>query len=218
MPIPDRALLLVAALLLAPTVAIAEVTIEYDFISEQTTAGRPPVIGHSHVTSTIDGPAFRNVSRLGNAIELSEDDGLTTHSGSLHTTPQTPLVAEVADAWAPIVGSLKDERLVVGDSVPGPSLFGVPTRIYTVDYSYAIAASVVYVFRSKTVNHARFTFTVADLGVSSAALRVAFSRGYGYALSRHAEAFTGLPLVIDGTIDSPYNTVHVHVEAASLQR
>jgi hypothetical protein len=216
MPIPIRPLLFVVALL--PSFAVAATTIEYDFTTEQTTTGRPPVLGHPHVTSTIDGPKFRNVSRLANAVELSEDDGKTTYFGALHSTPQTPLARPADDLTAPIVGRIEDEKLVIGESTPGPTLFGIPTRVYTVDYTYTIAARVVYVFNSKSISHARFTFTVADIDVSSAALRVAFSRGYGYALSQRAEAFTGLPLIIEGTIESPGSVAHVHIEAASLQR
>lgn len=214
----NRNALLVAMLLPVPAIAAAEARIDYVFTSEQTTAGRPPVLGNSKVTSTIDGPSFRNESRLGRSIELSEDDGRTTYFGRLHTTPQTPLIAQAGDVFAPIVGTLEDEKIVIGDSVAGPPMFGLPTRVYTVDYRYAIAARVAYVFRSRSPSHARLTFTVADIGISAAALRVAFSRGYGYAIAQHAEAFTGLPLIIDGTIEAPSSTVHVHVEAEALQR
>ena len=210
------AFLAVALTLVLP--AHAETTIDYVFDSVRNSAGREPVVGHSRTTSTIDGPKFRNVLERSGAIELSEDDGRTTYFGALHTTPKnTPLIPEVAGPWEPIVGSIDSDKLVIGESTPGPTMFGVPTRVYTVDYTYAIASRVVYVFRNRTVSRARFTFTVADIGVSSAALRVAFSRGYGYALCLRGEAFTGLPLVIDGTIESSIGVAHVHVEAASLK-
>jgi hypothetical protein len=213
-----RSRLLLFVPLVLPTVAMAATTVAYVFTSEATTGGRAPVTGSSRVTSTIDGSTFRNVSRLGNAVELSEDDGRTTYFGSLHTTPHTPLLPEVGGVTDPIVGSVRDESLVVGPSVPGPAMFGLPTRTYTVDYSYAIVARVLMVITNETRHHAHFTFTVADVDVSSAALRVAFSRGYGYALCLHPEAFTGLPLAIDGTIASSNQSVHVHVEAEAIQR
>ena len=198
--------------------AAAATTIDYVFTSEHTTAGRDAVLGHSRTISTIAGPAFINVSQRSGAIERSEDDGLTTSFGALHAEPHTPLVREAAAPWAPIVGSVTDETLVIGESTPGPTLFGVATRIYLVDHDYAIASRVAYVFRNKVFSHARYTFTVADIGVSSAALRVALSRGYGHALCSHPEAFSGLPLAIEGVIESPSSVTHVHVQAQSLQR
>jgi hypothetical protein len=207
------------ALSFTTAVAHAATTIEYEFKSENTQINHAPTIGNAHVTSTIDGPNFRNVSRLANAVELSDDDGRTTYFGAFHTTPvNTPLVPEHGDIFAPIVGTIEDEKLVVGDSQPGPTMFGMPTRVYAVDYTYAIASRVVYVFRDKSVSHARFTFTVADIGVSASALRVAFSRGYGYALCQRADAFTGLPLLIEGTIESPFNIAKVRVEAVSFKQ
>jgi hypothetical protein len=67
-------------------------------------------------------------------------------------------------------------------------------------------------------SHVRFTFTVADIGVSASALRVAFSRGWGYPLCQRADAFTGLPLLIEGTIASPFSIAKVRVEAVSLKQ
>jgi hypothetical protein len=217
MQIATRTLPLLFALSLTTSVAYAATTIEYDFTSEQIQVNHAPIIGNAHVTSTIDGPTFRNVSRRGGAVELSDDDGRTTYFDAFHSTPvNTPLVPEHGDGFAPIVGSIEDEKLVVGDSKPGPTLFGMPTRVYTVDYTYAIVSRVFYVFRNKTPSHARFTFTVADIGESASALRVAFSRGYGYALCQRAEAFTGLPLLIEGTIESPLSIAKVRVEAVAV--
>lgn len=198
--------------------ANAATTIEYDFTSEQAQADHASIVGGAHVTSTIDGPNFRNVSRLAGDVELSDDDGRTTYFGAFHSTPvNTPLAPEHGDVFAPIVGTIEDERLVVGDSRPGPEMFGLPTRVYTVDYTYAIAVRVAYVFRNKVPNHAHFTFTVADIGVSASALRVAFSRGYGYALCQRADAFTGLPLLIEGTIESASGIARIRVEAVSFK-
>ena len=179
------------------------------------------MVGDHHTTSTIDGPSFRNVSARNGAVELSHDDGRTTHFGAEDAPAQTPLVPEVAPPFAPMVGTVEDETLVVGPSRPGPELFGLATRVYTVDHDYTIVARVALVIRRSTRNRSRFTFTVADNGVSSAALRVAFSRGYGYALALHPEAFTGLPLIIDGTIEQgepPASVAQVHVRAASLRQ
>jgi hypothetical protein len=74
------------------------------------------------------------------------------------------------------------------------------------------------VFRNSWPSHARFTFTVADIGVSAFALRVAWSRGYGYSLCQRADAFTGLPLLIEGTIESPSSIAKVRVEAVSFKQ
>ncbi len=219
MSIAARALPIVLALSLATRVAPAATTIEYEFTSEQTQAGRAPILGRAHVASTIDGPYFRNVSRLAGAVESSDDDGRTTYFGAFRSAPaNTPLAPEHADPLAPIVGTIEDEKLVLGDSQPGPTMFGLPTRVYTVDYTYVIASRVAYVIRNRTPARAHFTFTVADIGVSAAALRVAFSRGYGYALCQRADAFTGLPLLIDGTIESPGSVAKVRVEAVTFER
>jgi hypothetical protein len=219
MSIAMRALPILFALSFTTSVAYAATTIEYDLTSEDTQVNHAPVIGNAHVTSTIDGPNFRNVSRRAGAVELSDDDGRTTYFGAFHSTPvNTPLVPEHGDNFAPIVGTIEDEKLVVGDSQPGPTMFGMPTRVYSVDYTYAIASRVLYAFRNKAPSHARFTFTVADVGVSASALRVAFSRGYGYALCQRADAFTGLPLLIEGTIESPSSVAKVRVEAVSFKQ
>ena len=213
-----RAALLVTLSLCVPLAARAATTIEYDFTTKSVRDNGTPIVGSARVTTTIDGPTFRNVSRLGQAIERSDDDGRTTRFGDLESTPQTPLAWDADDPIAPIAGSIDDEHLDVGESTAGPTLFGLPTRVYTVDYRYTIVARIAYLVRRRTPIHARMTFTVCDFDVSNAALRVAFSRGHGYALAHHPEAFSGLPLVIDGTIESSFATTHVHVEAASLRR
>jgi hypothetical protein len=219
MSIAMRTLPVLFALSFATNIAHAVTTIEYDFTSEHTQANHAPIIGNAQVTSTIDGPNFRNVSRLAGAIELSDDDGRTTYFGAFHSTPvNTPLIPEHGGIFAPIVGTIEDEKLVVGDSQPGPTLFGMPTRVYAVDYTYAIASRVLYVFRNKAPSHARLTFTVADIDVSASALRVAFSRGEGYALCQRADAFTGLPLLIEGTIESPSSITKIRVAAVSFKR
>jgi len=87
-----------------------------------------------------------------------------------------------------------------------------------VDYRYQIAVRIAGITISHTTNEEHYAITAADVDVSSAALRVAFSRGYGHAVSRHAEAFVGLPLRIDGTIRSGGQTATVHIEAKSLDR
>ena len=208
-----RATLLVVLSLCVPLSAMAATTIAYDFTSETTGDHGRPDIGSARVTTVIDGPTFRNVSR--HAIERSGDDGRTTRFGDLPAT-QTPLARDADDWTAPIVGSIDDERLDIGASAPGPTMFGLPTRVYTVDYRYTIVARIAYLVRRRTPIHARMTFTVCDLDVSSAALRVAFSRGHGYAVAHRPDAFDGLPLIIDGTIESPTATTHLRVEAASL--
>jgi hypothetical protein len=197
----------------------AATTIEYKFTSEQTQVDRTPVSGNAHLTATIDGASFRNVLRRDGAVELSDDDGRTTYFGALRSTPaNTPLTPEHGAFFSPIVGAIEDGKLVVGDSQPGPAMFGMPTRVYTVEYAYVIASRVAYLFRNKVSCVARFTFTVADIDVSAAALRVAFSRGYGYALSQRAEAFTGLPLLVEGTVESPSGMAKVRIEAVSFKR
>lgn len=199
-------------------VASAEATIEYDFKTESVQHNHAPVVGASHVTSPIDGPNFRNVTRRTDAAELSDDDGCTTYFGASHSTPvNTPLEPEHGHPFAAIVGTIEDETLVVDESQAGPDLFGLPTRVYTVDYTYAIAARVVYAFRHKELQHALFTYTVAYVGVSAAAIRVALSRGFGHALSQRGEAFTGSPLLIEGTIESALGMTKVRVEAVSFQ-
>ena len=217
MSIAMRALHAVFALPFAVSDAHAVTTIEYEFTSQDTVADHAPILGHAHVTSTIDGPNFRNVSRLAGAVEMSDDDGRTTYFGDLHSTPvNTPLAREHGDPSAPIAAMIKHENLSVGNSQTGPTMFGLPTRVYTVDYTYTIASRVVYVFRQERQNHAQFTFTVADIGASASALRVAFSRGHGYALCQRADAFTGLPLLIEGTIESPLSIAKIRVEASSF--
>ncbi len=209
-----------AALLVAPSAHAATTTIDYRFTSESTSAGRPPRSGDHRVTSEIDGPHFRNADARGQ-VEVSSDDGLTTSFGREGTTPQAPLLPEIPTPKDPIAATLDDETLVVGDARPGPTMFGLPTRVYTVDYRYTIVARIAYVITTRTRNHERYDVTVADVDVSSAALRVAFSRGHGHAIARHPEAFTGLPLAIDGTLETgdPATIVtHVTVRAESLRR
>ena len=214
-----RTFAVVLALSFTTRVVDAATLIEYDFSSVRTQADRAPVIGNSRVTSTIDGQNFRNVSSRAGVVELSDDDGRTTYFEAFNTTPvNTPLIRPPDNIFAPIVGRIEDESLVIGDSQPGPVMFGLPTRAYSVDYTYAIASRVVYVFRNKMRSHASFTITVADIGVSASALRVAFSRGYGHALCQRAEAFTGLPLLIEGTIETPFDFARVRVEAVSFRQ
>jgi hypothetical protein len=218
-----RPFLIFTLLSIATAANAAETTIVYDLTSEANAPGRPPTTGHSQVTSTIDGPRFRNVSARANAVELSDDDGRTTYFGAFRTTPQTPLGPESNSPDAesnlgPISGAIEDEQLQVGPPAPGPTLFGMPTHVYAVDYRYKIAVRIAGITISHTTNEEYYVITAADIDASSAALRVAFSRGYGHAVSRHAEAFVGLPLRIDGTIRSAAQTSTVHIEAKSLER
>jgi hypothetical protein len=219
---PLRILIVVVAAAV-PVAAAAATTIVYDFTSQATAPNHPTRAGHTQVTATIDGPRFRNVSSLGNAVELSDDDGRTTYFGAFHSTPQTPLGPDGdgldgKSNLGPISGAIEDEQLTVEPPSPGPTLLGLPTRVYTVDYRYRIAVRIAGITTSHTTNEEHYTITAADIDVSSAALRVAFSRGYGHAVSRHAEAFVGLPLRIDGTLKSGSQTATVHIEAQKLDR
>ena len=215
-------MLIVLSAAAVPPVAAAATTIVYDFTSESSAPGRPPTTGHSQVTATIHGSTFRNVSARANAVELSDDDGRTTYFGAFRTTPQTPLAPEdspdASSNLGPISGAIEDEQIQVGPLTPGPTLFGMTTHVYTVDYRYRIAVRIAGIPIRHMPNEEHYTITAADVDVSGAALRVAFSRGYGHAVSRHAEAFVGLPLRLDGTLTSGGRTSTVHIEATRLDR
>ena len=211
-----RSVLSIAAL--RPIPPAGEFTIDYAITSEAGGQGRAPVRGDVRTRVAIDGPNFQ-IRQRGH-LESSSDDGATTWFDDDRTTTQSPLIAPgaIAAATAPIVGRVEDEQLVVGLSRDGPAYFGLPTRVYTVDYHYSIAGRVlVFPFRAQAT-HAQYTMTVVDLGESNAAVRVFLSRGYHYPLSQHAEAFTGIPVRIDATIDSEGSHVVFHAEASSLGR
>jgi hypothetical protein len=219
-----RSLFPLLLLALATNAIAAETTIVYDFWSDSARSQALPNQGHHQTMSTIDGPNFRNVASLSNAVELSDDDGRTTYFGAFHTTPQTPLGPDVAKPGdppsnlGPISGGIQDEQLKVGPPSPGPTLFGLATHVYTVDYRYTVAIRIAGVPIRHTVNEEHYTITAADTDVSSAALRVAFSRGYGHAISKHAEAFVGLPLHIESTRQSDGRTITVYVDATKVER
>jgi hypothetical protein len=219
-----RPILTLALLSLATHAFAGETTIVYEFTSDALHPNAQPRHGHSQTTATIDGPRFRNVAQLGNAVELSDDDGRTTYFGAFHTTPQMPLGPDGAATGdqgnlGPISGGYEDEQLTVGWATDGPTLFGLQTRVYTVDYRYTVVARLAGVPFSHHANEEHYAITTADVDVSSAALRVALSRGYGHALSKHPEAFVGLPLRIDGTLGSrPDMKTTIHVEATSFTR
>jgi hypothetical protein len=216
-----RRLLLILCLLTTATIAqAAETIIVYDFSSESVAPDRAPRPGSSQTTSTIDGPRFRNIQSRSQAVELSDDDGRTTYFGAFRTTPHTPLgddaVADGPGNLGPISGAIEDEQIEVGPPSQGPMMFGMPTHVYTVDYRYRIAVRIARVTTSRSANEEHYEITAADTDKSSAALRVALSRGYGHAVAKHAEAFVGLPLRIEGTLKSGPQTVTMRVEATSL--
>ena len=214
-----RALTMLPGLLLSQ-VAFADVKVDYEMSGQNAIGDRAPTGGRSGFVVEIDGPAFRITSQRG-AVEVSSDDGATTFFGQDRTTPQHPLVP-TRDATAPIQAAVDDEHVVVGESHAGPDRFGLPTRIYPVDHDYAIDSRVGYVFTNSTRYHAHYTMTVVDAKASSAAVRVALSRGYPHALSQRADAFTGLPVEIDGTIESgsgaSRNLTTFHLQARSLEQ
>ncbi len=203
--------------------AHADVGVDYTITSDASSGPQsPPRRGTGRVTTVIDGTSFRSTSGHGQ-LESSVDDGTTTFFGTDRSVTQSPLVEPPPDLTAPITARFDDERLVVGASTEGPMLFGVPTRVYTVDHSYTIVARIAYVVTRRTVHRTHYTLTVADLGVSNAAVRVFLSRGYGHALSQHPQAFTGVPLQIDGTIESDeaqglHRVIHLLVKADALRR
>lgn len=207
------------SLLLATSVAGASTTVEYEIQTLRTQAGKASISGGTRLTTTIDGRAFRSVSGGGRYVEGSDDDGQTTRFGALDApTVNTPLQPEHGHVLSPMVATIEDEQFSLGDSRPGPLMFGLATRTYTVNHDYAIQSRVAYLVGRRVVHRTRFTITVADIAVSPAAVRVALSRGYARALSQHDEAFSGLPLLVEGTIELPDGAVSIKVEATSLAR
>jgi len=209
--------LLWSAFALGPTAVDAATTVDYAIASDAVDHGRP-VHGDVRATIEIDGPNFR--IRKGVGLESSADDGVTTWFGNDRTQTQSPLLQAEAskNENAPIVAWLQDEKLVVGPSSPGPERFGLPTRTYTIDYDYAVGGRVLIIPLSPSRSHVRYTMTVVDIDTSPAAVRVLLSRGYNNALSQHAEAFTGLPVHMEGTIDSSTSHVVFTLDAESLSR
>jgi len=207
-----------SSIALFATATHAATTIEYAITSDAVDHTRPPVHGALRSVIEIDGPDFRIKGR--GALESSSDDGFTTWFGDDRTTTQAPLSAPgvVATATAPIVGRLQDETLVVGPSSPGPERFGLPTRVYTIDYQYSIGGRALLIPLRPYKSHARYTMTVVDIDTSAAGVRVMLSRGYNYALSQHGEAFTGLPVHMEGTIDAEGSHVTFALDAESLTR
>ena len=207
-----------ALLLVLSSAARCATTIEYLITSEATRPGQPVREGSNPFRCAIDGTTFTITSR--GATESSTDDGATTRFGSDPGKINTPLVAPDAGLFdGPIRGSVHDDRLVVGPSTPGPTMFGRPTRTYTIDHDFAIGGWVLFIPLRRQHSHAHYTMTVIDDDTSSAALRVALSRGYPYVLSLHPEALSGLPVRIDGRIESDGDAVVTfHVEAQSLSR
>lgn len=209
---------LVVSGLLSGSVVRAATTVDYLLTAESVRPGQPPHEGSNRFRCVIDGATFTITSR--NATESSTDDGVTTRFGSDPHKANAPLAApHPGPRDGPIRGTLPDDRLVVGPSMPGPTLFGRSTRTYTIDHDFTIGGTVLLVPIARRTSHARYTMTVIDDGTSSAAVRVALSRGYPYVLSLHPEAFTGLPVRIDGRIASAADdVVTFHLEAEAFGR
>ena len=196
--------------------ASAGVRADYQF-SSNTSNGRS---GGGQVALEIDGSRFRIVRAHGQ-IETSLDDGATTFFGRDRTVIQTPLATETDAISLPMKARLEDEKITISEPQIGPVLFGATTRVYTIDHEYTVVGRIALVFTRRWRGAAHYVLTVADLDVSPAAMRVVLSRGYGGDLAPHADAFRGLPLRLEGRLETNdggafHQVTTVHFEAVSV--
>lgn len=183
--------------------AFPGVRVEVVQSSSTTSATQPERRGQGTRTIEIDGSRFRIIG-IGGGVgnETSLDDGATTFFGSDRTKTQTPLTASTsghigAAGSAGVDVSLENEKLTVGVPQPGQKIAGVVTQTYSVDCTYdTVMRGAGVTNRLPASEH--YELSVSDIGVSSAAVRVVLSRGFGMTLARHPEAFRGFPLRIDG--------------------
>ncbi|WP_422940729.1 hypothetical protein [Undibacterium sp. TJN19] len=183
---------LVMALFFGNAQAGIRVTFEQQNLSVQ--SGKPAQKGKSSYQAEIDGGSFRLVGK--HVIESSDDDGASTMFDSQPGVRNKPLLPEAPGLTDPIAGTVEDQHIVIGKPVAGPQWQGQATRVYTVDMDYTVVARIAWLFKRRSVHHDHYDVTVADLDASTAAVRVALTRGYGRNLGLHPEAFLGFPIKI----------------------
>ena len=60
-------------------------------------------------------------------------------------------------------------------TLPGPPLFGQATRVYEVEHRYSTVARIAFVVSRRFRQHAYYLLTVAEPGLSPAAMRVSMA-------------------------------------------
>ncbi len=158
-------------------------------------------VGQGTLVIDIDGARFQ-IRRPNGAATVSLDDGASTFLDTEPAKRSTPLAVEVAGLLDTMAAKIEDESIKMSPALPGPPLFGQVTRVYEVEHRYTTVARIAFVVSRRFRQHAHYQLTVAEPGLSPAAMRVLLASGHGRPLALRADAFMGLPLKIKGRLAS----------------
>lgn len=197
-----KSLLLALCTASLSTLAVAGTSIDYRYQIEALGGDKPNQrVGRGTLAIDIDGARFQ-IRRPQGAATVSLDDGASTFLDTEPAKRSTPLEVEVAGLLDPMAANIEDESIKMSPTLPGPPLFGQATRVYEVEHRYTTVARIAFVVSRRFRQHAHYLLTVAEPGLSPAAMRVLLASGHGRPLALRTDAFTGLPLKIEGRLAS----------------